>query len=332
MKKPLVLLMVALLLAAIFVGCGKEPEPETAITILRKHIAEKGTETDLGIELTKSGGGHKISILATELDADDGPVLGVSFVSYLSDSGFSYTYMIQVYENRDMSSWACIINGDSISATGEMLPGTYPYDSAYSIDFVEPESSRERVMAILPGATEILLTIVNSILEDNDIPLDASDFGFDLSIPVPTPEPSNWEIAHYVDDFGDPTADRYLRGSFSGRFSNTATSGSNLDVIVFYGSSISFRLFEYGRLKATFSSRDDLILKIKVDEKVDEYRLSGTTPNGDLYLFGDGFTQIGAYLKDGKEISCIITIGSSRYSFSIDGIGFAREYDKWKSS
>ena len=52
--------------------------------------------------------------------------------------------------------------------------------------------------------------------------------------PTQTEASSSWQIVHYVDDFGDETNEVYLQGIFTGEFSNTATSNSDLTVIVGY--------------------------------------------------------------------------------------------------
>ena len=70
----------------------------------------------------------------------------------------------------------------------------------------------------------------------------------------------NWEIGYYVDDFGDKTNDSYVIGTFTGTFSNSATSGSRLTVYVYldpvYPSITQIRLLEYGSSKATFLSSE----------------------------------------------------------------------------
>lgn len=153
-----------------------------------------------------------------------------------------------------------------------------------------------------------------------------------------TEEASDWEIDYYVDDFGDPTDTAYIRGIFTGTFSNTATSSSDLTVVVFYDpedSVFSFRLLEYDRVKATYSaSEEDAIeFKIKTGETISEGTLKGVAPNEDLYLAGgdDSNTIINRILlsmliknllKVGGDVRCIIEIGSSTYNFKMTGTGF----------
>jgi hypothetical protein len=76
---------------------------------------------------------------------------------------------------------------------------------------------------------------------------------------------SVWTIRNYVDEFGDPTKDRYIRNteSIRGTFSNTATQNSELNVDMLMDDletsnsshiRISIHLYEYARdnpVKAT---------------------------------------------------------------------------------
>ena len=150
---------------------------------------------------------------------------------------------------------------------------------------------------------------------------------------------SGWEIDYYVDDFGDPTDDAYIRGVFSGTFSNTATSNSSLTVVVFYDpdeAAFSFRLLEYDRVRATYSGseEDAIAFKFKTpDGTVHEGSLAGIAPNGDLYLYGGNDTDtaitrminaalIKITLDDGGEVRCIAEFSNSKYTFTVDGNGF----------
>ena len=172
---------------------------------------------------------------------------------------------------------------------------------------------------------------------------------------------SRWEIQHYVDEFGDETENGYLVGTFTGEFSNTATTNSDLTVFVYMlpetyssGYMIAFRLAEYGDHIATYSKYDLLNLSFKIDGETYGVELMGTTPNGDLYLTShyayeddtlaahnktNRATAYNAFfnaLKDNTgEISCLITIGDmnniitsvggSTYRFKLNGNGLAEK-------
>lgn len=167
--------------------------------------------------------------------------------------------------------------------------------------------------------------------------------------PTPTKAPSNWEIAHYVDDFGDETDKAYIRGVFSGDFSNTATSNSELIVVVSvelvmvetdltdegYGLNnmiISFRLLEYNDHKAIYNQNDKMTLKVKANDEISEYDIVGIAPNGDLAVYGTGSPDafdLQATWLNGGNASCIIEIGSSKYSFEIDGTGYRELFEQY---
>ena len=152
--------------------------------------------------------------------------------------------------------------------------------------------------------------------------------------PTATPK-SSWKRDYYVDDFGDPTKDSYIRGEFSGAFSNTATSGSELDVVVYYDAygnrdlgyngEISFRLLEYGKYKATHLSSEKMTFQYKVDEVASStYKLWGMGgSNSNISLRHGDSAELIELLKQEKTIACVIKIGTSKYSFNIDGFGFS---------
>ncbi len=60
-----------------------------------------------------------------------------------------------------------------------------------------------------------------------------------------------WSVRYYVDDFGEPTKQGYIRNTnfISGTFSNTATQNSDLNVkfLISNSSDISIMLYEYAR-------------------------------------------------------------------------------------
>ena len=143
--------------------------------------------------------------------------------------------------------------------------------------------------------------------------------------PTPTETPSNWKIDNYVDDFGDETEDKYIVGSFTGEFSNTATMASDLRVLVYYlgQSTYSFRLLEYGNQRALVSEYDEPVLKTKINGEISEYDLFCLEDYGDLYLEGRGYALTEALSDNIYEIACVIECGFSKYTFKINGTGFA---------
>ena len=147
---------------------------------------------------------------------------------------------------------------------------------------------------------------------------------------------SSWELTEFVDDFGDPTGEAYLRSIVSGTFSNTATPEENMRVILAYSPDravFTFRLVEYNdtlKIKATYTDSDSKTIKIKIDDEITEGTLTGTAPNGDLLLTG-GLCLIKIYdaFLNGQDVRFIVEIGSSKYSFSADGKGFSETADEY---
>ena len=147
---------------------------------------------------------------------------------------------------------------------------------------------------------------------------------------------SSWELKEFVDDFGDPTGETYLRSIVSGTFSNTATSDENMKVVIGYlpqklgdnyVPTLTFRVVEYDdtlKVKATYTESDDITIKVKIDDEITEGQLIGTPPNGDLRLIG-GPCILKIYdtlVEAEQDVRTIIEIGSSKYSFTIDSEGF----------
>lgn len=141
---------------------------------------------------------------------------------------------------------------------------------------------------------------------------------------------SNWEIDHYIDDFGDKTGSAYLRGTFQGKYSNALSSDQKLTVYFCYDDeqkAFIIRLLENNRNKASFSSLQDVILKVKLDDDK-EYTidLKVADSGNDLYFRNDvkGYKSIKDALSQGKEIKCVIkeSLFSQTYNFTIDGVGF----------
>lgn len=144
-----------------------------------------------------------------------------------------------------------------------------------------------------------------------------------------------WFAFQTRDDFGDITEDSdvAIGTKVSGDFSNTATSSSKLNVCVYFRKNptsehyiLQLALLEYGDTPATYLSSDTITLKTKVNDSVMESPLVGIAPNGNLYAG----TQASDYFADayfnelytGLDIRCIVTIGSSKYNFTIESKNF----------
>jgi hypothetical protein len=98
-----------------------------------------------------------------------------------------------------------------------------------------------------------------------------------------------WSVNHYVDDFGEPTKQGYIRNTYliRGAFSNTATQDSELNVIFLNSSSsnISIQLYEYASnnpVKA-YSSEYYKVLILDKDKK--RYNLTAINYESDRLTF-----------------------------------------------
>jgi len=110
-----------------------------------------------------------------------------------------------------------------------------------------------------------------------------------------------WEVRSYVDDFGDPTSDKYVFAIVEGSFSNSATTNSDLIVKVLIDESmIRFDLYEYARNHPTKGEGD---MKFKARSKDSELEFS--TYNGDSgvnWVVDTDNPKVRAMLVAGGEI------------------------------
>ena len=166
-----------------------------------------------------------------------------------------------------------------------------------------------------------------------------------------TPEPVvthfphiSWTQEYYVDDFNDPTDQTYLRGHFSGTFSNSATSGSALSVYLYFDKELTgdssdyfkIRLFEYGDMLVNYSlsGEDDILVKIKIDGKTYEAHPDYLSEKDICIKRGSPiFAPIVNALNAGSEISVVITesrYSTSTYRFTVDSFGLDDIEHSWK--
>lgn len=138
----------------------------------------------------------------------------------------------------------------------------------------------------------------------------------------------SWENRTYVDEFGDPTTDKFSNVIVEGTFSNSATINSKLFVSVKMspsegGIAVSLDFYEYGSSKANFSSEFGVLL-VKGDEG-DVHKLRAYQgESGYLYFGADEVTskQFIELLSTNNSLKCSYTevteYGTpSKYRFSI---------------
>lgn len=87
------------------------------------------------------------------------------------------------------------------------------------------------------------------------------------------------------------------------------------------------RMVEYDNtlnVKATYTDTDSKVIKIKIGDVITEDILTGKAPNGDLMLIGGPclLRMYDAWLNN-ETIRFVVELGSSKYSFSVDGSGFS---------
>lgn len=151
---------------------------------------------------------------------------------------------------------------------------------------------------------------------------------------------SEWEIDNYVDDWGDDTEDQYLRTIVKGTFSNSATTGSDLQADVFFDKDhFWFRLLEYsGDTTPTIYSTGHILIMLKIgDSKYDTtLPIAEAGSNNDIYLkhYYKLFTVLLNALKNEEpEIKIKIAIlndyaSPQEFNFVISGTGFNKLYNK----
>lgn len=173
-------------------------------------------------------------------------------------------------------------------------------------------------------------------------------------------EASYWEATYGADEFGDETDNSFVSGLFSGKFTNSATLGSDLTVFVTYlpdsdpdSEIFTFHLLEYGNSLANLWEDDVANLSIKINGEI--YRTELDNWDGVLCLYSKYydlgheqlrtknnadepafFNHLLAALRSGDTVSCHIAIGDiddvmdssnscSQYNFKINGSGFAEQ-------
>ena len=167
--------------------------------------------------------------------------------------------------------------------------------------------------------------IIAGAAEQNESAESSSDAGSEIF------KSGDWMVASFVDEFGDSTGVMYAKTGAGGDFSNTATSSSDLGVVFFCSpleKSISLRVLEYKKNKATYADSSDILLKIKAGNTVYEYdELYGEAPNGDIFVDEDGendnYKQIFELLGTGEDLKCVLYIDDSKYNFTISSDGFS---------
>lgn len=141
------------------------------------------------------------------------------------------------------------------------------------------------------------------------------------------PETGIWKSGVYNDEFGDPTEFHVVFSDpISGTFSNSATNGSKLAVIVYAEQHrIKIELFEYEKLPVTYT-----LYSYEVHIKHGEIKetMYVNLDDGVLLFDYDNFTKIKYILSSGEDIQFVIyeSGGTSTYKFTVSASNFFAKY------
>lgn len=138
-----------------------------------------------------------------------------------------------------------------------------------------------------------------------------------------------WKVAYYVDDFGEPTKEAYIRNTslIRGVFSNTATQDSELDVkfLISNSNEISLMLYEYARNNPVKAySSDEYRVQIQ-DKDGKRYKLTATNYSDRLHFDKSGSWQVHSVLLKGGTIKFQIIEAdtpTTEYEFTIQNADY----------
>lgn len=148
-----------------------------------------------------------------------------------------------------------------------------------------------------------------------------------------------WSVNYYVDDFQQPTEDWYITTNtqFSGTFSNSATTNSNLlaQVAYDYKDNLTIFLWEYGRNQVKNASSnyvDEYDITMR-DQNGNDQKLSGTVYCGGdrLVIEGADKDKIIAAMKEPGTVSFYIVESdrtTTSYLFSLETSNFSQVYEE----
>lgn len=143
-----------------------------------------------------------------------------------------------------------------------------------------------------------------------------------------------WEMGEFVDEFKQPTGEKYIATDVYGTFSNSATSNSRLLACVQVTSdSIAFMLWEYGSqlVKGTFDLNEYSITVLDQNGRkhyLDGYMYEDSTR---IFVSSSDESELLALLKKPGELSFYLKYSkytSSTYLFTIETAGFSSLYSE----
>lgn len=140
-----------------------------------------------------------------------------------------------------------------------------------------------------------------------------------------------WKLDRFVDNFGDPTGEKYIKSYSSGIFSNSATNGDDLYVkLLVTRSSIGLFLYEYSNDNAAekFIGGGTVLAKNEAGEKVQVGITGDWNSQGGINIGGGHYSKLIAFMKKstGRIKFVVYDDYSSKYNFEVDMRGFNDEF------
>lgn len=133
-----------------------------------------------------------------------------------------------------------------------------------------------------------------------------------------------WTVSYYVDDFGEPTKEGYIRNAdfIEGTFSNTATHDSPLNVKFLISSSteIDLMLYEYANNNPVKSYSSDWYTVLVQDKDENRYKIQAVNRSDRLRFNKEGSSIIHKCLMKGGTIKFRIVedeTPTTQYNFNI---------------
>lgn len=140
-----------------------------------------------------------------------------------------------------------------------------------------------------------------------------------------------WYIGNYVDDFDDPTGEKFIGFKTSGSFSNSATSNSNLNVKVLVDNNdFGIELMEYSDNPVTYFYSEPIIKVKSSYGNVTEFRGRINQQIARLYIRNDDYPEmIRLFRYSSGDVKFVIkeSKGASEYNFSISADCFSKRYN-----
>ncbi len=149
-----------------------------------------------------------------------------------------------------------------------------------------------------------------------------------------------WTVNYYVDDFGEPTKEGYIRNTslINGSFSNTATQNSALNVkfLISNSSDISIMLYEYAGNNPVKAYSSESYRVLIQDKEGNRFKLTATNYSNRLSFDKTTSRKIHGILMKGGSIKFkIIEIDTptTEYDFTIQKANwYDNAYRKLKES